>query len=112
MASVLSDLRQRLNLVELVLARPLHVSFDRECPLLEIDFRVEYVVAVVRKLLKRHDFDIRKRRSEVLGTKCLAGRPVAETDSGGNQIVAHFRERKNAQCRDRSQFEQLPASLA
>src|SRR5229473_5013636 len=47
----------------------------------------------------------------MLGTKQAPGRPVAEANPGRNQSVAHLGERKNAQRRDRRQFEQLPATL-
>src|SRR3981081_3935154 len=47
----------------------------------------------------------------MLRTKQPSRRPVAETNSGRNHPVAHLGERKNAQCSDGRQFEQLPATL-
>src|SRR6266403_2478619 len=89
----------------------LHVALDRQSPLLKIDFGVEHVVAVIRKLLKRNHFGIRERLGKKLRTKQAAGRPVAETNSSRNQPVAHLRERKNAQRGDGCQFEELQATL-
>src|ERR1035438_5102762 len=89
----------------------LHVAFDRQRPFLEIDLGTRNLVAVVRKLRKRDDFGIRERLGEMLRAKQAAGRPVAETNSGRNQAVAHLGEGENAQRGDRRQLKQLTATL-
>ena len=99
MARVLADLRQRLNLRQRVFARMLHVAFDRQRPLLQIDLRIEHVVAVVGKFLERHNFGIRKCLREMLRTKRRARGPVAETNSLLNQPVAQLRESQTLPAR-------------
>ena len=82
-------LGKRLNLCQCVFAGLLHRSANRQCPLIQINFRIVDIIAIDWKLFERREFGVVKRRGQMIFPGQLCGKPVAGSDAFFSRDSCH-----------------------
>ena len=98
MTRILYDFRERLDLRQVVISRLRYQAADGKRPCIKVDFRIEHVIEVVRKLFQWCYLAIRKGLRQMLSAKRELRCAITELKSS---LQNGFTELGNQNCRRR-----------